>query len=68
MTEYLCNGYNCEECGTRLKVSSHDKSLPMRPDPEPGYVAVVKCPQCGKSRSLNWKEIMALPLIWIERH
>jgi len=67
MTEYLCNGYECE-CGARLKVCSHDRSKPMLPDPGSGYLAVVTCPQCGRSQSLNWKQIMALPLIWIERH
>ena len=66
MAEYLCNGYICE-CGTTLKVFSQDRSTPMRPDPGRGYLVVVTCPQCGKSRSLNWKQIQDLPLIWTEQ-
>src|SRR5205823_8583658 len=66
MAEYLCNGYICE-CGTTLKVFSQDRSTPMRPDPGRGYLVVVTCPQCGKSRSLIWNQIQALPLIWTEQ-
>jgi hypothetical protein len=33
-----------------------------------GYVgANIACPKCGKSRWLTWKDIVALPLVWIER-
>jgi hypothetical protein len=65
MAEYLCNGYECE-CGTRVMVCHNDRSKPM-PDGK-GYMgSVITCPKCGKSRWVTWKDIMALPLVWIEQ-
>ncbi len=66
MTEYLCNGYICE-CGTRVRVCHNDRSKPM-PAGE-GYLgANIACPVCGRGRWLTWKDIMALPLTWIEKN
>ena len=67
MAEYLCNGYNCE-CGTRVKVTSWDRSVPKPEDPGPYYVAIVACRECGKTRSLRWKDVVDLPLIWTEQN
>jgi hypothetical protein len=65
MTEYLCNGYE-RKCGTRITVCHNDRSKPM-PD-STGYVGgIIRCPKCGRSRWMTWKDIMALPLIWTEQ-
>jgi len=62
MTEYLCNGYHCERCGTKVRVMRLDTSKPVEV-PADG-AAMSTCPQCGAIRLLTYEEILALPLKW----
>jgi hypothetical protein len=53
-------------CRATRCANQNNRSKPL-PDGK-GYVgANVACPKCGKSRWMTRKDIMALPLVWIER-
>jgi len=62
MTEFICNGYHCEQCGTRVRVMKLDSSKTVEV-PSSGN-AVSACPKCGAIRLLSFEEILALPLKW----
>jgi hypothetical protein len=65
MTEYFCNGYFCDGCGTLLRVMKREVSTMCEiTNPSGQAAALMTCP-CGKSRLLTFEEILALPEKWI---
>jgi len=66
MTEYFCNGYYCDGCGTLVGVMKREISTMCEVTNSSGQVGIVMgCPKCGKNRALIYEEMLALPEKWI---
>jgi hypothetical protein len=66
MTEYFCNGYYCDGCGTLVGVMKREISTMCEVTNSSGQVGIVMgCPKCGKNRALTYEEMLALPEKWI---
>jgi hypothetical protein len=66
MTEYFCNGYHCDECGTIVPVMKREVSTMAEiTNPSNQLGLVVGCPICGRNRTLTYQEMLALPVKWI---
>jgi len=65
-TEYFCNGYYCDGCGSLVRVMKREVSTMAEiTNPSRQLGLVVGCPECGKNRILTYEEMLALPEKWI---
>ena len=68
MTEYFCNAYHCEKCGTLVGVMHREVSTMADLTNVQGQMGVLMgCQKCGQNRWLTHEEMLALPVKWIQQ-